>query len=123
MRIILATLVTAFLAACGSMPDAADPASDAPEARIAVSSQFKDAPSYREALKLWQNAEDVNAWIGARFRYDMSRAMELSETQRQKFIAEYALYRGRQIVSFREMESFERKPRTLAFKQDRAGRP
>ena len=161
----------------------------------------------------WQGATDVNDWIGARFEYDMARAMRLSETQRerngrmpilepreffvapsgvcvdlarfavetlrvvdpgarpayvmiefdpvaiagntlrrhwvvsfrrdgkqyffadskrpghiagpyestQEFIAEYARYGGRPIVSFREVESYERKTRTLAAK--RTGEP
>jgi len=215
MRTITSVLVVAFMVACSSMSERADPASDAPESRAAPRSQFKDAPSYQEALKLWQNAEDVNAWIGARFQYNMSRAMQLSETQRQKngrmpilapedffaapsgvcvdvtrfavetlraidstahpryvmiefdpvsiggntlryhwvasyerdgmhyffadskrpgrivgpypstqeFIVEYAHYRGRQIVSFREMESYERKVRTPASRQSRKERP
>ena len=41
----------------------------------------------------------------------------------QDFIAEYARYRGRQIVSFREVETYERKMRTLATKQKRQERP
>jgi hypothetical protein len=214
MRTILAALLVALLAACSWMVDAADPASDAPEARVFVGGDFKDAPSYQEALKVWQSAEDVNAWIGARFQYDMSRAMQLSETQRQMngrvpipkpeeffvapsgvcvdvsrfavetlraidpaarptyvmiefepasiggntlrrhwvasferdgrhyffadskrpghiagpyvstqaFIAEYAQYRGRQIMSYSELESYERKARTPAVKQVRGER-
>jgi hypothetical protein len=31
---------------------------------------------------MWRSAEDVNDWIGARFDYDMQRALRLSETQR-----------------------------------------
>jgi hypothetical protein len=41
----------------------------------------------------------------------------------QEFIAEYAAYRGRRIVSFREAETFERKARTPAAKQTRDPRP
>jgi hypothetical protein len=41
----------------------------------------------------------------------------------QEFIDEYARYRGRRIVSFREAESFERKARTPAAKQSRDARP
>lgn len=214
MRTILAALGVSLLTACSWMVDAADPASDAPEARVFVGGGFKDAPSYREALKVWQSAEDVNAWIGAKFQYDMSRAMQLSETQRQMngrmpilkpeeffvapsgvcvdvsrfavetlraidpaarptyvmiefepasiggntlrrhwvasferdgrhyffadskrpghiagpyvstqaFIAEYAQYRGRQIMSYSELESYERKARTPAVKQVRGER-
>jgi hypothetical protein len=43
---------------------------------------FKDAASYAQALQIWRTPEDVNAWIDARFAYDHSRAMMLSETQR-----------------------------------------
>ncbi len=215
MRTILAVIASALAAACSSMPDVADPASDAPERRVVAETQFKEARSYAEALRLWQSSEDINAWIQARFRYDMSRAMQLSETQRQKngrmpilapevfftapsgvcvdlsrfavetlraidpgtkpryvmiefdpvsiagnalrrhwvvsfqrgggryffadskrpgyiagpyastqdFIAEYARYRGRRIVSFREVETYERKLRTLATQQKRQERP
>lgn len=193
----------------------ADPASDAPESRSADAGRFAQAASYADTLRLWRGPDEVNAWIGARFEYDMARAMQLSETQRQAngrmpilapeaffaapkgvcvdlarfavetlraiapearatyvmiefdpvsisgntlrrhwiasferdgkryffadskrpghvagpyestpdFIAEYAVYRGRRIVSFREAESFERKARTPAAKQSRAPSP
>jgi hypothetical protein len=35
-------------------------------------------------LRLWRSAEDVNGWIGAHFEYDTARAMQLSETERNK---------------------------------------
>jgi hypothetical protein len=209
MRAAFAVLAAALLVGCGTLPDRADPASDAPEARSAGRWPVKEAASYTEALKLWQGADDVNAWIGARFRYDRARALQLSETQRLQnghlavyrpddffaapsgvcvdlarfgvetlramgpdskpkyvmiefepisiagntlrrhwvasyqrdgqhyyfadskrpghiagpyastgeFIAEYARYRDRGIVSFRELESFERQQRTLAARQ------
>jgi hypothetical protein len=41
----------------------------------------------------------------------------------QAFIADYARYRGRTIVSFREAESYERRMRTLAAKQSRDDGP
>ncbi len=215
MRTFLAVIASTLAAACSSMPEVADPASDAPERPAIAGSRFKEAPSYAEALKLWQSPEDVNAWIQARFRYDMSRAMQLSETQRLKngrmpilapeaffaapsgvcvdlsrfavetlraigpgtrpkyvmiefdpvsiagntlrrhwvvsfersgaryffadskrpghiagpyastrdYIGDYARYRGRQIVSFREVETYERKLRTLATQQKRQERP
>jgi len=157
----------------------------------------------------------VNAWIGARFEYDMPRALTLSETQRQasrrveihrpdvffasptgvcvdlarfavetlraiepqakpaylmiefvpitiagatlrrhwlvsferdgqlyffadskrpgflagpyasarEFVEDYARYRGREVVTFRSLESYERTKRTLAVKQPRTERP
>ncbi len=215
MRTNIAAFLAALLAACSSVPDVADPASDAPEVYLAPSYSFSEASSYGEALKVWRNASDVNAWIGARFQYDMARAMRLSETQRtlngrmpilspenffsapngvcvdlarfavetlrvvdpetkpvylmiefdpvsiagntlrrhwivsfkrgdehyffadskrpghmagpytntQEFIQEYARYRARRIVSFRELGSYERKVRTLATKQGREERP
>ncbi len=84
MHRVLASLVLSFLAACGALPDAADHASDAPEGRRPHVAAFKDAPSYEQALQVWRTPEDVNAWIGAKFRYDMPRAMRLSESQRHR---------------------------------------
>ncbi|MEK6243884.1 MAG: hypothetical protein AABM33_05215 [Pseudomonadota bacterium] len=208
-------LFTLAVAACGSLPEAADPTSDAPELQGPPVVDFHDAESYRQALQVWRTPHDVNAWIGVKFRYDMARAMLLSETQRgksgqlaihlphdffaspsgvcvdlsrfavetlrhidpqlkpnylmiefapmkiagntlrlhwlatfkrdgkyyffadskrpghlagpyastQEFIEEYAKYRGREIVTSRELESYERKRRTLASKQSREERP
>ena len=199
------------LASCASTPGRADPASDAPETRTRGPAPAMPARSYAEALRSWQSAADVNDWIGARFEYDMARALQLSETQRrqhgrmaivdpeafyaeprgvcvdlarfavetlrvvqpeagaryvmiefdpvaiagntlrrhwvvsfrsdgkyyffadskrpghvagpyestQEFMTEYARYRGRNIVSFAEAESYERRARTLAVKQGR----
>lgn len=218
MRVILAAMIAVAaiaLAGCSPLTRAADPASDAPESPSAYGGRYTQAASYAETLRLWRGADDVNAWIGARFEYDMTRAMQLSETQRQasgrmpilapetffaapkgvcvdlsrfavetlraitpearaayvmiefdpvsisgnslrrhwvasferdgkryffadskrpghiagpygstqEFIAEYAAYRGRRIVSFREAETFERKARTPAAKQTRDPRP
>jgi hypothetical protein len=209
---LVALVFPIFVAAGDASPEAADPASDAPEARVVAGSGGTQPASYPEALKSWRSAEDVNAWIGARFEYDPARAILLSETQRQKngrmpileppaffaapsgvcvdlsrfavetlravdpaakpayvmiefdpvsiggntlrrhwvvsferdgrryffadskrpgliagpyasaqqFIADYARYRGREIVSFREVETFDRKTRTFAL--DRSGR-
>ncbi len=212
------TLIAAFviaLAACRSLPGTADPSSDVPEGRYSTATLISGASSYAEALQVWRDVDDLNAWIGARFEYDSSRAILLSETQRAKssrlpihtpedffgaprgvcvdltrfavgtlrvidpqsgpaflmiefapvsiagnslrlhwlamyrrnegyyffadskrpghiagpyatvgqFIQEYAQYRGREVVSFREMESYERKMRTLATKQHREEGP
>ncbi len=38
--------------------------------------------SFDEAIKRWHSPEEVSAWIGASFRYDRARALQLSETQR-----------------------------------------
>lgn len=209
-----AALLALALAACGAVRQAADPASDAPESRRAVTS-FKSAPTYAQALKAWRTPEDVNDWIGANFEYDMARAMRLSESQRGRsgrvaipapqdfflaprgicvdlarfgvetlraidpaasptylmiefapvaiagntlrlhwvtlyrqagsyyvfadskrpghragpyasvahYIEEYARYRGREIVAWRERETYERQVRTRATRQERADRP
>lgn len=210
----LPLLLVMALAACGTVPGAADPASDAPEAGRAATASYKSAASYAEALKVWRTAEDVNDWIGARFEYDMPRAMQLSESQRARtrlpihaphefflaprgvcvdlarfgvetlraidpaarpaylmiefdpisiagstlrrhwvavyrtergyyvfadsrrpghlagpyatlaqFVEEYAPYRGRKIVAYRELETFERKVRTRALRKDRGPGP
>lgn len=78
----LVFILSACLAACSSIPETADPYSDAPEAGRRPILSFTHAGSYQEALQAWQTPEDVNAWIGARFRYDLPRAVALSETQR-----------------------------------------
>jgi hypothetical protein len=62
----------------------ADPASDAPEDRVRPGTPLVDAASYDDALGRWRGADDVNAWIGAHFEYDMQRALRLSETQRER---------------------------------------
>jgi len=81
---VLALVLLSFVAACGTVPWAADLASDAPQLQRLQIESFKDAASYQEALQVWRTPEDVNAWIGAKFIYDMSRALALSETQRSK---------------------------------------
>jgi hypothetical protein len=193
----------------------ADPASDAPESRTPPATLLRDAATYSDAIARWHGADDINAWIGARFEYDMQRALRLSETQRARngrlpihapdvffaapkgvcvdlarfavetlrridaasrpsylmiefepvsiqgqvlrrhwvarfqrdgqfyffadskrpghiagpyadnaaYIADYAIYRGRAIVAFREMESTAKKTRALALKQQREQKP
>jgi len=212
---MLALIFTAVLATCGNLPEAADPSSDAPEVQRHQVVSFKDAASYQEALHVWRTPEDVNAWIGSRFSYDLSRAMVLSETQRsgsggmavyepqeffaapsgvcvdlsrfavetlrhidpdikpnylviefapiqiagntlrmhwlasfrregmcyffadskrpghiegpyagtQDFIEAYAKYRGRPIIAFRELESFQRRQRSSSLRQNHEERP
>jgi hypothetical protein len=211
----LVLLLLVFLAACSTLPEAADPISDVPEVPRHQVVSFKDAVSYHQVLQVWQTPEDINAWIGAKFTYDLSRAMALSETQRsrsgqmsiyepqeffaapsgvcvdlsrfavetlrhidldekpnylmiefapvnldgnalrmhwlasfrrdgnyyffadskrpghiagpyasiQEFVAEYEKYRGRPIVTFRELESYQRMQRTLKLKQGRVESP
>ena len=190
--------------------------SDAPEQRYAGAASPKEARTYAASLALWRDAEDVNAWIGARFEYDMQRALRLSETQRTnagplpiavsggvlrfaaracastcrasrsrrcapieprskpaylmiefapvsiagntlrrhwlatferdgkhyffadskrpghlagpyaslaEFVAEYASYRGRDVIAFRAVDTYERRTKAMAAKQSRADRP
>ena len=193
----------------------ADPASDAPESRSLPTRPLVQADTYDEALARWRSADDINAWIGVRFQYDVRRALQLSETQRERggrlpihapdaffaqphgvcvdlsrfavdtlrridpaskpvylmiefdpvairarccaatgshafsatgsctfsptrsgpgtwpvrmpdtaaYIRDYAAYRGRTIVAFREMESTDKQRRTLALKQPRDPKP
>lgn len=70
------------LAAGTARAQRADPASDAPEAPYAGTHRAPAAASYAEALQRWRGAEDINAFIGERFAYDMQRALQLSESQR-----------------------------------------
>lgn len=84
MRKHVASFLLIALAGCSALPPAADPASDAPEGPRPRISAFEDAPTYAQALQAWRSAEDVNAWIAAKFRYDMARALRLSESQRDR---------------------------------------
>ena len=70
MRTLLAVAVVALLGACTSLPERADPQSDAPDGRAPSAAGFVAPPSYDAALQTWRGADDVNAWIGARFEYD-----------------------------------------------------
>lgn len=82
MRTLAALALAIALGACVSHADAADPLSDAPEGRERSAQNVPDFPSYAQAVQAWRTPEEVNAWIGARFEYDMERSMLLSETQR-----------------------------------------
>jgi hypothetical protein len=58
--------------------------SDAPEARPERRISATTHPAtYAQALQAWRSPEQVNAWIGDRFDYDLQRAVRLSESQRQ----------------------------------------
>jgi len=82
IRILPAILSICALTACTVVPTTADPTSDAPEHRPALSVAADSPRSYGDALGTWRTVEDVNAWIGARFEYDPVRAAKLSESQR-----------------------------------------
>ena len=73
----------AFSLAALASPLGSNSDTDAPDADRARTVGFVDAPSYAQALTAWHGADDVNAWIGAKFEYDTARAVRLSETQRQ----------------------------------------
>jgi hypothetical protein len=81
---VLALLLLVFMTTCTTFPEAADPTSDAPEVQRLKTVSFKEPASYQQGLQVWRTPEDVNAWISARFDYDWSRAMLLSETQRSR---------------------------------------
>lgn len=81
MHRLLLLLLPWLLAACAGTPQA-DPGSDAPEARGLPATPARHAANYPQALVLWHGADDINAWIGERFQYDLERALQLSETQR-----------------------------------------
>jgi hypothetical protein len=80
---IVLMLCLAGVAGAASLP-AADRLSDAPETSPRPRPAIDAAGSYAEALQRWPSAEALNDWIGAHFRYDMARALRLSETQRQR---------------------------------------
>lgn len=83
MRTILAGLVTLLLLdACAAPGTRADPDSDAPEVRVVAAQPVPRHGSYAQALAAWRTPEDLEAWIGAHFAYDRSRALALSESAR-----------------------------------------
>lgn len=47
-----------------------------------ASDRVPDPESFDGAITRWRTPAEVNAWIGASFRYDRERALQLSETQR-----------------------------------------
>ncbi|MFY9513449.1 MAG: transglutaminase-like domain-containing protein [Rubrivivax sp.] len=84
---LLACAATALAGCAATSPQTAataQPDSDAPETPATPATGFEAPPSYAEALQRWRSVDEVNAWIGARFEYDMARALRLSETQRQQ---------------------------------------
>ncbi|MBL0917120.1 MAG: hypothetical protein IBJ14_00310 [Hydrogenophaga sp.] len=77
-RAWLAAVALALLAP----PVLADRASDAPEARDASLPLPARPASHADALARWRDAQDMSAWAGAYFEYDMARALALSESER-----------------------------------------
>lgn len=84
MRVLLLFLVAIALTSCASVPAPVDHGSDAPDARSRQSTGTKLPASYAEAIGTWRSPAEINEWIGARFEYDMVRAMKLSENQRDR---------------------------------------
>ena len=84
MRRILFVPLLVGIAACTTLPGVADSASDDPDFQWRPTASFKYAASYADAIQIWKTPEDINDWIGARFEYNASRAMLLSETQRNQ---------------------------------------
>jgi len=72
----------ALLACATDAPRTLESLSDAPDPQH-VRSQATDLPaSYSAALRTWQTAEGINSWIAARFVYDRTRALSMSESAR-----------------------------------------
>ncbi len=86
MRIACLLVAATALCGCATLPaPAADPPhaySDAPQERAVPDGPVAVYGSYAQALAAWRGPEDVNAWIGASFEYDLPRAMALSESRR-----------------------------------------
>jgi hypothetical protein len=83
--LLLALLVSASAGWSGVDEQRTDPTSDAPEPRSSARGAARPQPaSYAKALQTWRTPEDLSAWLGERFEYDMARALRLSETQRAR---------------------------------------
>lgn len=79
-------LCACALAGCATTAGAplAVAADDSPEPWPQRPAIYRDAATYPEALRTWRSPEDVSAWMGARFTYDGSRALLLSESARSR---------------------------------------
>lgn len=82
VRAIAGLLLSIVAAGCAGLPERARLAADAPETPRPLAVGVVAPPSYEQAIEVWRTPEDVSAWIGARFEYDMGRALQLSETRR-----------------------------------------
>ena len=74
--------------------------SDAPVYSRDSANQFKSSETYEQVIQIWKTPEDINEWIAANFSYDMARALQLSETQRE---------RNAQLLIYNPSEFFARK--------------
>jgi len=82
---ITSSLCALLATACTGAALAATPTlepSDAPDPRTARPAAVVAPDSYAAAVAQWRSAEALNDWIGARFVYDRTRALQLSETAR-----------------------------------------
>jgi hypothetical protein len=81
---LLALAVAA--AACTTVPGPrlATAPDDSPEPWSPRVASYREATTYPDTLRIWRTPEDVTAWMGARFSYDASRAMLLSESARSR---------------------------------------
>lgn len=82
MRVLPVVVLVLALTSCAMVPAGIDPRSDVPEARSRPAPVSDSPVSYAEALAKWRSPSELNDWIGARFDYDLDRAMTLSESQR-----------------------------------------
>lgn len=82
LRIWAAASLVVALAAAAQTDSRLATLSDAPDPAFIRTAATSDHATYRDALAAWRSAEDINAWLGASFRYDAARAMALSETAR-----------------------------------------
>jgi hypothetical protein len=85
LRVIACGLILIACGCAGLVPGT-PPGSDAPDPMpaAAVHAGGPGPGSYEEALRAWNTPEDIAAWIGPRFAYDIDRAIALSENERRK---------------------------------------
>jgi hypothetical protein len=77
-------LAWVVLSGCAGTPPGSASWSDAPDPLPMAAARAAGPASYDEALRIWKTPEDIAAWSAARFTYDTDRALQLSETERQK---------------------------------------
>jgi hypothetical protein len=79
-------LAWVVLSGCAGIAPGSTSWSDAPDPLPAAAARAAgpDPASYDDALRIWKTPEDIAAWTAARFAYDTERALQLSETERQK---------------------------------------
>ena len=77
-------LAWVVLSGCAGTAPGSASWSDAPDPLPMAAARAAGPASYDEALRIWKTPEDIAAWSAARFAYDTDRALQLSETERQK---------------------------------------